>query len=475
MSKETPEADERATLRISGMVCRSCESRIDKRLAAEPGVGLAKANYRKNTLELSFDPGRVSLDRIGAILDEMGYGLSGPAAGGDAGKFSLNQALDLIIFLLAFYLLASHTGLLDLLNVFPEAEEGMGYGTILIVGLLTSGHCLAMCGGINLSQTALGGSGAKGADYSSTFLYGAGRVVSYTLVGAAAGGLGSAVSFSAGAKGLVQAAAGLFMIILGVNLLGMFPWLRRFMPRLPSLFSRNAGGVSRTPLYVGLLNGFMPCGPLQAMQIYALSTGSPISGGLAMFFFSLGTLPLTMGLGIAGSYLGRRFLGKAIQAGAVLVLAMGFGMLGNGLRLAGFSTPSLASDAEAAVAMVADGRQTVVSELASSYYPAIRVRSGIPLRWNLHVGAGTLNGCNNRIVIPEFGIEKKLVPGDNFIEFTPSRAGVFPYTCWMGMIYSRIIVGDVDDTGDAAKIDPSLLPTPDEDYDSKLPWETEDD
>lgn len=52
------------------------------------------------------------------------------------------------------------------------------------------------------------------------------------------------------------------------------------------------------PFVVGLLNGFMPCGPLQSIQLVALATGNPFTGGLSMFAFSLGTVPLMLGLGV---------------------------------------------------------------------------------------------------------------------------------------------------------------------------------
>ncbi len=53
-----------------------------------------------------------------------------------------------------------------------------------------------------------------------------------------------------------------------------------------------------------------------------------------------------------------------------------------------------------------------------------------------------LIGCNNEILAPELGIAKKLVPGKNTITFTPTKTGIFTFSCWMGMIRSRITVVD---------------------------------
>ena len=66
----------------------------------------------------------------------------------------------------------------------------------------------------------------------------------------------------------------------------------------------------------------------------------------------------------------------------------------------------------------------------------------MPVRWIIRAEEEDINGCNNEIYVPEFNLRKKLVPGDNIIEFTPSKTGIYSYSCWMGMIKSRIIVVD---------------------------------
>jgi hypothetical protein len=121
------------------------------------------------------------------------------------------------------------------------------------------------------------------------------------------------------------------MLIMGLNMLGLIPFTRYFSLRLPSFVGNKIEG--KGPLVIGFLNGFLPCGPLQAMQLYALSTGSPVSGGISMFLFCLGTIPLMFLLGATGSILsglkGKSFSRKAMQVGAVLVASMGVVMLMN--------------------------------------------------------------------------------------------------------------------------------------------------
>jgi sulfite exporter TauE/SafE len=359
--------------------------------------------------------------------------------------------------LLAAFMLMKQFGLTGLFNIFPMAEAGMGYGMIFVTGLLTSVHCVAMCGGIYLSQ-CVPGPARGGAAIRPSLLYNLGRVAAYTAVGFIVGALGRVVTFSAAAQGGLKLAAGAFMVLMGLNMFGAFPQLRRLAPRFPGIFTARAGaGGGKSPLVVGLLNGLMPCGPLQAMQIYALSTGSPARGALSMLLFSLGTVPLMFGIGALSSALSKRFTRRAMAAGAALVALLGVSMLSQGWALAGFSPgaqppgmrvaegagPGAGGGAAVGGADVAgDGAQLVGSTLEPGSYPAITVQSGTPVRWVIQAPEGSINGCNYIMRIPEYGLEHQFETGENIIEFTPDRAGKFIYSCWMGMIRGSITVVD---------------------------------
>lgn len=329
---------------------------------------------------------------------------------------------------------------------------GVGYGALFLIGLLTSIHCVAMCGGINLSQcvpNVSNKSEKKTVNLRPGILYNIGRVISYTIIGGVVGALGSVISFSGTAKGIVAVVAGIFMVIMGLNMLAFFPWLRQFNLRMPRIFSRkiNEQKKSNSPLYIGLLNGLMPCGPLQAMQLYALSTGDPVQGALSMLAFSLGTVPLMFGLGTISSLLSKKFTSKMMTASAVLVLILGVFMFSNGVSLSGIALPTLTSSVTALnevqqnnTASVNQGGQTITTKLSPNRYEPITVQVGVPVKWTIVADENDINGCNNQVLIPKYNIEKKLVAGDNIIEFTPTETGTVPYSCWMGMIKSTITI-----------------------------------
>jgi plastocyanin domain-containing protein len=152
------------------------------------------------------------------------------------------------------------------------------------------------------------------------------------------------------------------------------------------------------------------------------------------------------GLGALSSVLSKKFTHKVMTVGAVLVCVLGLSMFSQGWSLSGFSLAGLLSasesgtQAEAEPIQIENGVQLINSTLSSGRYPAITVEAGTPVTWTIDAPKGSINGCNNRIYIQEYGIEYPFKTGENVIEFTPTRTGKFAYSCWMGMIRSSISV-----------------------------------
>jgi len=428
------------------MTCVNCENAIQNKLRGTAGIKKAEAKYAAGTVCVTYDADKITLEAITALIGDLGYQAS---VGGGQPKTDFSRAVGMLVIIAAVYIVLQQFGILNFFVPSKLAGVDMGYGLLFAIGLLTSVHCVAMCGGINLSQ-CLPKDGGKPGAFSvlrPSILYNLGRVVSYTVVGFIAGALGSAVTFSLAAQGVLKLIAGVFMVVMGINMLGLFPRLRALTPRMPKIFANKinaekSGG--KGPLIVGLLNGLMPCGPLQAVQIYALSTGNPIKGALAMMLFSLGTVPLMFGLGTVSSAAGKKFSGKVMTAGAVMVAVLGLCMLTQGWNLFGGLPTGMAAAApkeEKKDKFGIDlGPQIVNSTLSGYGYPNITVEAGRPVKWIINAPPGSINGCNYRFVVREYGIAYEFKQGENVVEFTPSRVGKIPYTCWMGMIPGTITV-----------------------------------
>lgn len=110
----------------------------------------------------------------------------------------------------------------------------------------------------------------------------------------------------------------------------------------------------------------------------------------------------------------------------------------------GGESPSAASVAVQAEST--DQVQVVTSTLSARKYPSITVQVGTPVKWVIDAPAGSINGCNYRMLLREYGIEHTFQEGENVIEFTPTETGTFQYGCWMRMIRGNIYVTDSSET-----------------------------
>lgn len=158
----------------------------------------------------------------------------------------------------------------------------------------------------------------------------------------------------------------------------------------------------------------MPCGPMQSMQIIALGLGNPISGALAMLMFSLGTVPLMLGLGSLVSALGEKYTKLVMQTGAILIVVLGLAMLSQGVGLAGMNPVRISqgyhNTAEFDTAVIAQSGdiQYVESNLDFGTYPEITVYTGIPVKWTINVPEDVINGCNYKMIVKTYGITHDL-------------------------------------------------------------------
>ncbi|MGH1360713.1 MAG: sulfite exporter TauE/SafE family protein [Burkholderiaceae bacterium] len=215
--------------------------------------------------------------------------------------------------------------------------------SVFLLGLLGGLHCAGMCGGLLTAMTfrppARNGAAvieiaAPRVDAKPLFIN-LGRISTYTLLGAIAGGVGSTAWVL---NNMLPVQRSLFfvssvlMILIGGWLLGWrgpLSWTEtlghRFWKKLQPLAARRFS--ARKPLELMLAGGvwgLVPCGMVYMVLLAALSVGNPLEGGLLMAVFGLGTLPNLLLIGAGSQWLGR--LGGATlirNAIAVMVIAMG--------------------------------------------------------------------------------------------------------------------------------------------------------
>ncbi|MDF2615852.1 MAG: heavy metal-associated domain protein [Sedimentibacter sp.] len=194
------------------------------------------------------------------------------------------------------------------------------------------------------------------------------------------------------------------------------------------------------------------------MQIFALGTSSPVKGALAMFAFSLGTVPLMLAFGGLSGMLSKGYTKRLLKMSGVLVIVLGLIMGNRGFAIAGITPANVfaldkekvSNDDENTNSNVAK-RMTVNNQ---GFVPnAFYVQKGIPVKWI--IDGKEINTCNNAIIVPSMDMQKVVKSGENIIEFTPSDKDI-SFSCWMGMIGGVIRVVDKLDTVDTTVEDPSL-------------------
>lgn len=422
-------------VKIDGISCDNCRSKIKKELLNIKGIKDVK--IVKNIAEVTFSK-EINEIKIIEAVNSLGYFTKKDYISESTNNIDTNIKLKefIIIFisiLLLIFLIKQIFGY-NIFNVIPTINENIAYGMLFITGLLTSIHCISMCGAINLMTTF---NKESKVNLKRPFLYNLGRLISYTFLGGIVGLVGSIISINETINGLIIIFTSLVMLLMSLSMLN----ISRF--KLPKLIKFKNKVKTSNSFIVGLLNGFMPCGPLQAMQVYALSTGSFIKGSLSMFIFCLGTIPLMLGVGVMFNVVKGRTKIILNKIASVLILLLSITMLFRGLSTLGINYTTLFNNHKNYTAStIYKDYQEVKINLSYGNYDDIIVQKGIKVRLIINAPKKYLTGCNNVIMINEFNIKKELEIGENIIEFTPDKVGTYSMNCWMNMITNNIKVID---------------------------------
>jgi sulfite exporter TauE/SafE len=343
--------------------------------------------------------------------------------------------------------------------------------SLFAVGLVTSIHCIFMCGGLVLTYAV------KGAEDGPWYrrlvphlAYQGAKIVSYATVAVILGGivalLGRAVDITP-FRNWLMIVAGVYMVLLGIGMTGKVKALRYLTPRPPKFLiealSRNRKKASAdaaeghaslaTPLSFGLLTGLMPCAPLIAAQASAMATGSPLLGAWAMVGFGLGTMPLMLVFGFGSSLLSRQFQAKLQVVAAVAVMIFGVVILNRGLMVVGspvtFDTVRTAvvgspvvSATSVSFKKAADGVVEIPMTIENATFvpQTVAIPADTPVR--LIVDRKEANACSVQLAIPQIGVLVNLA--DNAVtavDIPATKAGTYTLTCGMGMIPGSLVVG----------------------------------
>lgn len=283
------------TFHVHGMHCASCVLLTESELGDLPNVVSAKSSLKNHSVEVTGLFGDKTQEQIALELSlplkPHGYSLSLQKQIKNKNWSDFKVAIPVALGFAIFFVILQKIGIVNLVNA-----NSVGFGTAFMIGVVASlSTCMAVVGALVLSMSA---TFAKSGDkIKPQILFHIGRIVSFFILGGVIGMLGA--TFQLGAAGLfvLGLVIGLTMLLMGLNLLDVFHFTKRFQPTMPKFISKHILGISKinhtlTPALVGVATFFLPCGFTQSMQIYTLSVGDFLTGGLTMLFFALGTLPV---------------------------------------------------------------------------------------------------------------------------------------------------------------------------------------
>ncbi len=324
------------TFHVEGMHCASCVFMIEETLPGHEGVVTTKVNLAACTATISGDlpEDRALLaERLSTLVADKGYRLSIEKTKAEKNYRDFLIAIPAAATAIIFFLLLQQFGLVNLVTT-----SSVSYGTAVLIGLIASvSTCLAVVGGLVLSLSA--NAAKASSNWRSQAMFHVGRLGGFFLLGGVIGSAGKLFELGLTGSAVLSIAVALVMLILGLNLLDTFPSLKSLQPKLPSVFARRTVQASTSPhalapLLVGIGTFFLPCGFTQSMQVYTLTTGSFLTGGLTMLSFALGTLPVLALLSFGAFEISHKpWKGTFFKASGIVVIVLALFNLWNALHI----------------------------------------------------------------------------------------------------------------------------------------------
>ena len=362
---------------VVGMHCQACVLLIESELREISEVRDVKVFLGEHRVEVAGDFGDKTPEHVARDLSEVlkphGYTLTLEKQKHYTKWSDFKIAVPVALGFILLFIILQKLGIVNLVNT-----SEVGYGTAFVIGLIASvSTCMAVVGGLVLSMSAnfakegdpSSASSLRSADYGASkvrpqILFHVGRVASFFVFGGVIGALGSAFQLGATGTFVLSFIVAIVLLILGINLLDIFPWAKKLQPTMPKFIGIRVHGLKNlnhtrpnvpartilsgwrsygrvlTPVLVGVATFFLPCGFTQSMQIYTLTTGNFWTGAFIMSAFALGTLPVLAILSFSSLGIHKKAQsGVFFKTAGIVVIFFGIFNLINSLVAAGIIPP----------------------------------------------------------------------------------------------------------------------------------------
>lgn len=323
---------------VSGTHCASCKIFIEDVLKQQHFIQDVHVDLKKETLEIKTNSNQTPEKLVNILTSKIqsnGYIVSTEKVNKKKNYDVIWRALPIGIGFLVLFFLLQKSGILNI---------GIGGKitpvTSFIIGLIASvSSCLAIVGGLVLSLSAKI-SQDNVSDIKTFVLFHLGRLVSFALLGGVLGIIGGTIGINFTLTTILGLLASMVMLLLGLNLVGVFEKNKIVLPSGIFNFFRRIENKTLTPLILGFATFFLPCGFTQSMQVLALSSGSFTFGLIIMFTFALGTLPMLAFLSFGpASFAHRKHAPLFFKSAGIVVIGLGLFAFLSGLAGLGIINP----------------------------------------------------------------------------------------------------------------------------------------
>ncbi|OGC76128.1 hypothetical protein A2619_02100 [candidate division WWE3 bacterium RIFOXYD1_FULL_39_9] len=447
-----PNTDCKITYYVNGMHCAACETLIEKTINEQAGVKKVNASLANNKVEIvAENKARLpEVEKLNKEFAELGYSFHKEKA--QEKKLSPEDIYKIgisVVVLLGAFIFIEKTGLLSKVSV----NSSSSFVSFFFFGLAAGvSSCAALVGGLLLALSnqwnkAYGGNTKK--NFIPFVLFNSGRLLSFALLGALLGIVGSYLKLSLSSTAFLTLAIAIVMIILGLQMLDV-SWARKIKLTTPKFIAKRITDENKfkgkyMPFVVGVLTFFLPCGFTLIAQTSALNAGNMVSSGAMMLAFALGTLPMLALISFTSvKMLADPKFSKIFNTVAGIVIIF-FSIYSVNSQLNVLGLPSLSdikvpaqSNEGKALAIsdtyVGDVQYLQMEATEFEYFPkVVRLKAGVPVKWEFYNNGA--QGCAQAVAAR--GLYQGvfvLKPGLNETEFTPRNKGTYKITCTMGMV-----------------------------------------
>jgi len=440
------------TVSIQGMHCKSCELLIEDELKKIKNVSSVAISHKTGLATVTYDGGEIEKNVLQRAVHNAGYKLGAQER---LPLFSKTMSDYVQLFFAAvvlglLYLIGQELGIFNI--ALTKSNNLSSMPVVLMIGI-TAGlsTCMALVGGLVLGIASRYAQMNPQASIKQKFIphifFNMGRVVSFFILGGIIGAVGSVFQLTNAMTGILIIAVSLVMILLGMQLIHIMPVLDTFALTLPKGISKalgitthqNATYSHKSALLMGALTFFIPCGFTQAVQLYAMTTGSFLAGAITMGIFALGTIPGLLSLAGFASIVKQNGSGLFFKFVGLVVVTLAIFNISNGLTLAGFQMHKTAATSTDPHIQLVNGVQVIhMEQNETGYTPnTFTIKKNVPVKWIIK---SVYPSCASSLVVQKLNIHAFLTQQEQTFTFTARDVGEIPFTCSMGMYSGSITV-----------------------------------